>query len=155
QMGETGVSVEANCELARRFVQQVLVLEDPDSVDELIGNEKLAASLKAGFAEPAEQRPFTDDRVVFDEIVASEDTVIIVAEASNLHSGSWPTLYFGVIPATGLTVTVPLILVMKILDDKIVELREYADMYHLLEQVGAFSMSAAQAEVATPAEAPA
>jgi predicted ester cyclase len=149
------VSTETNCELARRFVQQVLVREDPQAVDELIGNEKLAQSLKAGFAEPVDQRPFTDDRVVFDEIVANEDTVIIVAEASNLHSGAWPTLYFGVIPATGLTVSVPLILVMKIADDKIVELREYADMYHLLEQVGAFSLPAAQTEVASPVQAPA
>ena len=131
------MSADENREAARRFVELILVREDPAAVDELIGSPELAEALLAGFAEPHLDRPFTDDSAEFDEIVADDETAVVVMRATNLHSGPWPTLRFGTIPATGSRVTVPLILVMKFSEGKIVQFRDYPDLYGLLEQVGA------------------
>lgn len=131
------MGADENREIARRFVEQILIGEDPGAVDELVGSTDLAVALKAGFAEPLIDRPFTGDSVVFEEIVADDDTAIVVVQATNCHSGHWPTLRFGTIRPTGAVVTVPLILVMKMSNGKVVGFRDYPDMYGLLEQVGA------------------
>lgn len=135
---------EANRELARRFVDEVLIGEDPAAVDALVGSPALAATLKAAFALPRHQRTFTDDRVEFQEIVADGDTVVVVARATNRHTGLWFTERFGVIEPTFATVSVPLVLILKIADGKIAAYTDVGDMYGLLEQVGA--LPACQAE---------
>lgn len=87
------MSAEANKQLVRRFVDEVVGERNPDAVDELAAGEFARAAKR--WVSPF-QSAFPDFRMELVDLIAEGDTVVGHFRCSGTHRGEW----LGV-PATG------------------------------------------------------
>ena len=88
----------------------------------LAGHQQFARVFYAGFP---------DIRHTFDDIVADDDRVAVRFTLRGTHQGDFMGL-----PATGRTVTIPAVAVIRVSDGRAVELRAVFDEMGLMRQLG-------------------
>ena len=74
----------------------------------------------------------SDAKINIQRVHVAGDTAIVEFQASGTHDGD-----FMGIAATGRKVTMPVVTVLEIKDGKITAEREYMDMAHVMQQIGA------------------
>ena len=128
QEGET-MSAEENKALIAEYFEAISGKDKPAEVqDQYISDRDQAlkdhiAMFEAGF-------PLYE--LIADDVIAEGDKVVVRATFRGTHKGE-----FAGIPATNLEVEIPLILIYRIEDGKIVEHWMQADVMGLMQQLGA------------------
>ncbi|WP_050184434.1 ester cyclase [Domibacillus robiginosus] len=133
------MSVENNKKLVRRFYE-LLQQQNYDAVAELCHQDfvfypQIDTPLSGvkGFIE-AEKKNFDaspDFKMPLKAIMAEGDEVAIYLEFEGTHTDD----LFGV-PATGKTIRMSLMMLLRIADGKIIEKRAHYDKYDILRQIG-------------------
>ena len=148
------MSLEANKELARRFIDEVFGGEKA-AVDELVAEDFVPHSwgpMPPG-REPLKQAidrvygGLSDHRMTIDDLIAEHDRVAIRLRSHARHTGT-----FMGIPATGREYEITETHVLRIRDGKVIEHWRDADMLGLMQQLGALPAPGARSE-AEPAAA--
>ena len=128
------MSIEENKALIRRYLD---ALGGNDKPPELV-NQYVAESdedLRQHIA--VAEAGFPRYELPPDDIIAEGDKVVVRATMRATHLGE----FFGV-PATGKEVTMPLIIIYRIADGRIVEHWIQMDVFGLMQQLGAIPMPA-------------
>lgn len=81
--------------------------------------------------------PFPDANGTLDSSYVDGDTVIMEMTWRGTHSGPFPLGEGNEIPASGVSIEVPAIMIATVKDDKVVKVRHLFDMLSLLTQIGA------------------
>ena len=120
---------EANKQLIRRFVEEVVAERNPDAVDGLAAGEFAAAAKR--WVSPF-QSAFPDFRMEVVDLIAEGDTVVGHFRCSGTHRGEW----LGV-PATGRRFeNVDEIYIFRIRDGRLVSALGVEDNLTRLRQLG-------------------
>jgi steroid delta-isomerase-like uncharacterized protein len=135
------VSLEANKEVVRRFVVEVVDEGKLELLDEVISPDYLEHTFDPGQAPGREglrqalvvlRRAFPDFRSTIEEIVAEGEKVAYVAVSRATHQGE-----FHGIAATGRPIEIEEMHVVRIVDGKIAEHRALYDTFGMMRQLGA------------------
>lgn len=138
---QTDTEVELNKAVVRRFVEEVQNQKDPDAYDELNDPSFVNHSAPAGV--PADRAggkaylwafytAFPDSRWTIDDMIAEGDRVVTKKTMAGTHTGD-----LGDMPATGRTVTIQYVDIMRLSQGKIVEHWMCMDQLAFLQQLGA------------------
>lgn len=134
------MALEQNKALLRRFWDEVFNEKNLDAIDEMFtadwayhgaggqelrGPESLKEFLGSYF------RAFPDMEATVDEILAEEDKVVTRATGRGTHQGELMGM-----PPTGKQISVPVICITRVVDNKIAEDWELIDLYGMLQQLG-------------------
>ena len=142
------MSLEANKELARRFIDHVFG-GDKAAVDELVAEDFVPHSwgpMPPG-REPLKQAidrvygGLSDHRMVIDDLIAENDRVAIRLRSHARHTGT-----FMGIPATGREYEISETHILRIRDGHVVEHWRDADMLGLMQQLGALPALGSRSE---------
>lgn len=135
------MSIEANKELARRFVEEVMVKADPAAVDELVSEDFQPHSwgdmppgreaLKQ--AQQRVMRGLADPRMEVHDVIAEGDRVVVRLTSHGRHAGEFMGM-----PASGKEYAISETHIVRIRDGQVVEHWRDADMLGMLRQIGAF-----------------
>ncbi len=121
------MSSKTNKTLVARYFNALSGNEKPEAVvDEYVDDLELKEHVELFEAS------FPKYELIADDMVAEDDKVTVRATFRGKHTAE----FFG-IPATNKEVTVPLMLIYRIADDKIVEHWMNADQLGLMQQLGA------------------
>jgi steroid delta-isomerase-like uncharacterized protein len=138
-MGEI-VTLEANKQIARRFIQEVFVEANPDAVDELAAEDFTPhswgdmppgrGSLKA--AQRRVTHGLSDASMTVEDIIGEGDKVVVRLTARGRHDGEFMGM-----PASGREYTISETHIVRIADGKVAEHWRDADMLGMMQQLGA------------------
>ena len=115
-----------NLDLLDQIVASDVVIQDPFSPVPITSLEQAKLQFMGGHA------AFPDFSMRFDQIWVDGDNVIALWTISGTHEGP-----FGDLPATGATMSVPGISVMKVVDGMIIEQAIYFDLLSTFRKMGA------------------
>ena len=134
------MTLEQNKEIARRFVDEVFVRQDPDAADELAASDFTPHSW--GSVQPgienlkAAQRRVSaglaDARMEIHDVIAEGDRVAVRLTSHGRHAGDFMGM-----PASNREYAISETHIFRIRDGKVVEHWRDADMLGLLRQIGA------------------
>jgi len=134
------MSTETNKALTRRFYQEIVNQKQLAVADELVADNFVAHDLPAGLPPgPAGLKifvgvfhsAFPDGQLSINQMIAEGDTVATRLTFHGTHTGEFQ----GIAP-TGKAVAVPVLDVVRIVDDKAVELWGGPNQLSLLQQLG-------------------
>ena len=137
-MIERATSTEQNKDVARRFIDEVFVRQDPDAVDELAAADFTPhtwgptppgrAALRQAMQRAA--RGVSDPVFRIDDVIAEGDKVVARLTSSATHSGT----FMGK-PATGKRYTIQEIHIFRIRDGQVSEHWHEFDKLSLMQQL--------------------
>ena len=132
--------LERNKAVIRRFVEEVQNNKSEAAYDELNDPEFLNLSSPPGVPSDREGgkmylwgflNAFPDSRFTIDDMIAEDDRVVTKKTFTGTHSGD-----FAGIPATGRTVTLQYVDIMRVRDGRIVEHWLSMDQLSFMQQLG-------------------
>jgi steroid delta-isomerase-like uncharacterized protein len=137
----SGMTLDDNKHIARRFIQEVFVHVDPAAVDELVSEDFTPHSwgdmpagreaLKA--AQERVRQGLGDARMEIHDVIAEGDRVAVRLTSNGTHTGEFMGM-----PATGKSYAISEIHIFRIQDGKVAEHWRDADMLGMLRQLGMF-----------------
>ena len=140
-MGDANASeAERNKAVVRRFVEEVQNKKDPDAYDELNGADFVNLSSPPGM--PADREgskaylwtlfdAFPDSQWTVDDMIAEGDRVVTKKTMRGTHTGD-----FAGIPATGRSVELQYVDILRVRDGQIVEHWLSMDQLSFMQQLG-------------------
>jgi steroid delta-isomerase-like uncharacterized protein len=134
------MTLEQNKEIARRFVEEVFVRQDPDAADELASLDFTPhswGSVQPGIEnlKTAQQRVsagLADARMEIHDVIAEGDRVAVSLTSHGRHAGDFMGM-----PASNREYAISETHIFRIRDGKVAEHWRDADMLGLLRQIGA------------------
>jgi steroid delta-isomerase-like uncharacterized protein len=134
------MSIEQNKAIARRFVEEVFVRQDPAAADELAapdftphswgsvppGREALKVAMQRVSA------GLSNARMEIEDVIAEGDRVAVRLTSSAVQSGAFMGL-----PASGKSYAIPEIHIFRIRDGQVADHWREVDMLGLMRQLGA------------------
>jgi len=135
---ERSTSIEQNKEIARRFIDEVFVRQDPDAVDELAAADFTPHTWgptppgRAGLRDAMQRagRGVSDPEFTIEDVIAEGDKVVVRLTSSATHSGT----FMGK-PATGKRYTIPEIHIFRIRAGQVTEHWHEFDKMSLMQQL--------------------
>ncbi len=137
------MSIEEKKAITQRFWEEIFNERKLAVIDELFTTDYVyrgAAGLEVHGQEGLKQllttyfNAFPDIHVKIEDMIAEEDKVVSRVIGSGTHTSE----LMGIAP-TGKKVTIPIICIDRILDDRITETWEVVDMYGMFQQLGIIS----------------
>jgi steroid delta-isomerase-like uncharacterized protein len=134
------MDIERNKEIARRFVEEVMVKADPAAVDELVSEDFQPHSWGAmppgrdGLKKAQERvtQGLAEAHMEIHDVIAEDDRVAVRLTSHGRHTGEFMGM-----PASGKEYAISEIHIVRIRDGQVVEHWRDADMLGMLRQIGA------------------